>query len=259
MDREPFTSVHELLQWSYEGFRVLEKLVTEYVASGPYEMVAELDTATGEYVHKARLTEPFPNTIPLYVFDIVNAQRAALDHAIFASGLMLLGRNPERTKFPFEKDDATALKDIKKNKREIDPDIVQVALSCLRSDDAYRTLRKLNQVRNMKHHRVVAPTSLAIYHLHVSDAVFGATDDGWGMHLQPATWDGAKGELSIFRSGVIEQHREINIIVNIHFGDDTDFSGQSVLDALIRSGKKALEVIEHIEAETKAILAKRAS
>ena len=265
---QPFQSVWELSIWSYEHVLKIEKLVKEFSASKPYELVSDVDIVSGEYVHKVRLIKPLPTEIALLTFDAIHALRAVLDQAIFASGCVLLGREPTGTKFPFGVDREAARKDAYRKKSEADPDIIEAALDCEPFDVGDRLLRKLNELRNMKHHRMLAAASLRAGSLTVQGGTFVSRSYYPALTIGNGTsqtgrsnpvWNSATQELILFRSGSIERKPHVDVEVVVSFGDETPFEGERIMSVLLSIGRKIEHALSAIEAKTNQLAQARAT
>jgi hypothetical protein len=97
-----------------------------------------------------------PNDIRLATRDVLNDLRAALDHMAFACAV-----NPDAksSQFPFAKTKANLEGVIKRNCRDIRPEIVEVmaAHRPYGDEDGDKLLYALNNVRNFNNHRLLQP------------------------------------------------------------------------------------------------------
>ncbi|EAT07524.1 hypothetical protein NYF14_16565 [Sphingobium sp. 10 DY56-G10] len=248
---DPFISPRQLFAWADHNFINIKRRLKSFDEERPYTYIVEQDAETGEYIHKVRLLKSIPPEISLLTFDVVNALRASLDQSIFASGVVLLGREPNGTKFPFGADETEARKDAYRKRSEADPEIIDRVLSFQPYNAGDRLLFNLNKLRNMKHHRIIAPVLVQTGSIKVTGGTFVSDGPFAAMSMNNAVeWDASKNELTLFRTGTPKSQYEIEIGVRISFTDRTAFPNSDALTVLHDLFHKVQSVLVAIEEET---------
>jgi hypothetical protein len=255
-----FDSTVQLHQWAHEHLIFAESIVKSFVMCNPYIRIIDIDPETGQHIHKIRLTEEIPPSVALHTFDLINALRACLDYAIYASSVVLVCPDPKNTKFPFGSNVEGARNNglffgapSKPKRRDTDPAIIERVIKFQPYTGGDRFLTGLNTIRNMKHHRILAPVILSAPHLRVSGGRFVGRGPFPAVSTSMPIWDAGKNELELFRSGTPETNYNLEVTVDITFGQGTPFAGASAITVLTRIFNKVGEVLAAVEAETMSI------
>lgn len=150
-----------LISRAWEHFNQFDELQRIFVAEAPKGIFAEVDSDTGHIFGKVKVPD-LDQRMPLLIFDLVNALRSALDHAVFDSARVLGGSpNPRDTKFPFGLTAEEARKNLDRYKAtEVPLAMRPFLLSFGPHKGGKNNLWELNQLRNQKIHRILQPMAL---------------------------------------------------------------------------------------------------
>lgn len=159
-DFAPFQSPKLLVERSRFHLRNFEVKEGSYFDRKPYVMTQEDDSQRNSKFFKFKFTRPIPVELSVVAFDAINCIRSALDHAVFDAAVQVSGRpDPKATKFPFGNDAASAEKDLQRKHSEIPESLVPLLLSFEPFKNGRNALWELNDLRNQKIHRMLAPAA----------------------------------------------------------------------------------------------------
>ncbi|MET3692330.1 hypothetical protein [Methylobacterium goesingense] len=230
-----------------------------FTDSDPYEIILEHDEDRGDYVHKARIVRAPISDFSVLLYEAVNAFRSCLDHSIYASTRVLLGREPERPdllEFPFGRDEKDARRKIRP-KSEADPEIIELAMSFRPYVGGDDLLYSLDKMRNIKSHRTLIDCALDVKGL----TVIGGTFVSAGPHPALSTfrpfWDHSKKELVLFRSGQPVSEYNVEISTRVVFSQASPSPGEDIYRRLYAIMRKVQGILVIIEAETDRIVRSR--
>src|SRR5436190_127055 len=101
---DPLVSARYMLKHARLRIDEAEGVARGFTQSNPYKPVVEPDADGTNDIHKIKLRIPFPEKLHGIVFDVVNALRAALDHAGYAVAVAANPTKGSNAHFPFGKD-----------------------------------------------------------------------------------------------------------------------------------------------------------
>ena len=261
----PFQSPLELFAWSKHHFDILSANVTFWAERTPKVRITDFNPDTGETIYKFRFGGPLPWQIGAMAFDIAHTQRATLDHLMYASAIAINGSEPKKTKFPFGDetlesaiDNIRGVNGSRRRKRRTPrtqpkphPNhrmIIAAALRFKPYKTGERDLWALNQIRNMKHHRLLTPTAVMSQHILIQNGIFV----GGGIGLSPE-WDRSSNELTYLRTTATFSHHDSEITPAVAFDESTIVGGRLVTEFFSRTGVLVQNIFKTIERKTHEI------
>ena len=243
---DPFDSPKFLVQWAAHHLHKFNATEESFIASVPAAKVVEKNEGEEFFTHKIRLLAQISPAPALLAFDILNALRSALDHAMYASVVALTGKEPTNSKFPFGDTEEKALTDVgRKGKNPCDPNIIQRALKFKPwRDNGNEPLWAINALRNIKNHQ-----NLIDVQLYPSETIIS---DGYvkGFIWTTPYYDSEKRELIYMRTWERDHSTNINCGVCFVFGAKSKLPGRScrsIFDDMVRVTQ---EIVLGLEAET---------
>lgn len=128
---------------------------------------------------------PVPQDMKQIVFDLTNNLRSALDHAVYASTVLITGEDRNNTKFPIGDTAKDAQDDAKRKCRGVPPEMLDFLLALETHRDGNPIVWGLNKLRNTKSHRVLVPMGSVV-------SLAGVGDPTPGTSMKPE-WDSDTG------------------------------------------------------------------
>jgi hypothetical protein len=253
MPDDPFDSPRAVLQRARDHIDDLEARIKAFFDRKPYARVIDFDREASQQVHKIRLTAKIPGNLAVITKDVLSNLRDALDHAVYASAVMLGNKSPQKTGFPFAYDAAGVHN--KLNKELIDvPSAIRSLLEALRPHKGGdETLWGLNAVRNTKTHKMLVPLGAA--------SISGSTEVITGQVIGPTRmgyhrWDASKNEVEYMRLGPgSEVYYKFTASFDVLFGNVEVFGGRQATSTLRVVANEVERILGAIEAETRRVLA----
>jgi hypothetical protein len=224
----------------------LKAQIIAYVQRKPYRLVLETDTPEkpDEKSVVVRVSEPIPCDFPAYIGDAIHNLRASLD--LLACELVRLsGKSDKSVYFPFAESGQDL--EIMIKKRRIDraaPDVVDI----IRALKPYRggndALRALHDLDIMDKHSLLIPVAyyvgepgaVIIGHNRVHTSWF-PLEDGYKPAAITGVWPGN-----------IEFNPDIDLPVEICFGNGQPFDGEPVVATLYKLVRLTDGIIQTLEA-----------
>jgi hypothetical protein len=236
-----FTSARLKIKRADRHLQELMLTVMTFLKTDFAVILAEEDSETGTYTIKIDLTSPYPPEIPTIIGDAIHNLRTALDHIVtqFTDpksnwiGLpMAEGRS-----------DVKALRSFRFI-RERNPYFPAFILDEIQPYAGGKfKLWEIGQLDNIDKHRLLIPTRNVTSLLNVD------IEDEYGNRFRDRHITLDHGRLVGLASGLgcIKIHNKAETAVNILFGDDTPFPGQSIFGTLTYLPQLLLEAIEALE------------
>lgn len=253
----PFIGANDMLAWSRQHLEHLNSSVAIWSERTTKTPITDVNPQTGRHLHKLHLSEALPWYFPLMTFDIVNAQRACLDHLMYGSAVALGVIDPQNTKFPFGDTKEKAEADPRRKRSENDQAIIDLALTFKPYEAGDHTLWALNKIRNLKHHRFLVPTAVTAQSVSIKNTIAVCRGGETGFELISPSWDGTKNELTYMETAPTLGNDNPEISISVAFADGTHFERQLVSRVLHATGRKIQEICMAIEAETVRLAAER--
>ena len=235
----------------------LDARLREYLATDPWECIAEPNPSTGKDIHKLRLTTPLPQDIPPIARDAIINLRDALDHMVYASAVALgAPKETKKTKFPF----AESLYDLRRQMGRNDYEHIPPELFLIiewskpSRHDGDKVFWAFNELRNIKVHRTLRSFTVVFTNQHY----YGGRFVGTGIKFLDQVWDGVKNEMPYMEttSGAEFSYRA-NLNPAITLADFEFLNKRLAVDLLVDIRGKICEIGEKIENETNRLLASR--
>lgn len=238
-----------------EHIKDAETRINSFFSGKPYIRVVDEDVQTGEQAHKIRLTQKLPANIRGIVKDASSNLRDALDHAVYANAVALIGGDPSDTGFPFANDEAGVLGELNGRRLRGNPTEIRPLLAGFKPYPAGNALLcALNRVRNPNTHRAVVPVGTAAIgtSLQLNGTVKGPAQIGMNR------WDASKNEVTYLIVGIgSDLQYNVTASFDIVFGEVDLVAGQPVIPTLSAIAGEVERVVLAIEAETERILGAR--
>ena len=223
-----------------ENFRIESK---RYLNNDPFARVAELDSRTGETVHKLKLARPIPSQLETLASDAVYNLRSTLDQIGYAVSIAAGGRG-KSTYFPFGDTPSEVKSRGTTSSKEIPHQIFTLMESFQPHLGGNDLLWSLNKIGNTDKHRFLVPTVIAT-EVQSLDVISTA-----GPFRMPANlvWDSEKNEMELARTMANTKFQfDVNFSIFISFGEVQVVMGApafEVLDALARVVESILMAVE---------------
>ncbi|RWN51902.1 hypothetical protein [Mesorhizobium sp.] len=251
-----FESAKLQIERGREHIKDAETRIKAFFSREPYATVVDKDAQTGQQSHKIRLTEKLPPNVRGIVKDASSNLRDALDHAVYANAVALIGGDPSDTGFPFANDDAGVTGELNGRRLRGNPVEIRPLLASFKPYPAgNQLLCALNRVRNPNTHRVIVPIGAAAIG---AEFKFGEEIRG-PVQIGINHWDASKNEVTYLIAGAGSKVQyEVKASFNVVFGEVDLVAGQPVIATLYAIASETERVILAIEAETARILRDRA-
>jgi hypothetical protein len=210
---------------------------------------AQMGGTDGEILIKINVA--VPAVMKQIVFDITNNLRSALDHAVFASALLLTGQELDNTKFPFGDTEKDAFDDARRRAKNVPPAVVALLLSFGPYRYGNPVLYGLNKLRNTKSHRVLVPMAASAEMTSAGEATEGSTAE--------YEWDQATGRLKVSLQrepgvpmGAVLHTFRLELLIGTGI-----FRGEPAPAVFERMFSEVERVVSGIEAETVRLMEER--
>ncbi|MGD9540643.1 hypothetical protein [Methylocystis sp.] len=225
------------------------KAHSQFLDRKPYLRASEMNPHTREQLLKLRFTKEIPPELPCIAFDAINCLRSALDHSVYDASRVIKQADVRFTKFPVGKTRDEAENEFSKPNRAIDvPPCIRDYILDFKpyKEGGNRLLWGLNEIRNAKIHRTLAPVGGIIDGLGISNGYIGTM-------VTLSEWDAEKNELTY---ASIQECRDLQlqVSVDIAFAQSTEMARIPVIGALRDVSSIVASVIDGLEAETARIL-----
>ena len=252
---DPFDSPYQMLAWSEHHFKILHANIAKWSESARREQFVENEPITGNMLHKIRIYDPIPWYVPLIAFDCINSQRAALDLVIYAASVRLKTKEPKSTKFPFGSDFTNARNRALPKGSDAIEEIIDKALDFKPYEkDGDPVLYGLNQIRNIKHHRFLAPAAATASTIIEGDIVIN--DSNVGIDSRQF-WVPGLNELTFMTTGKLLKEVKITTRLTLAIADGMPLQGQPILSLLNDTGGKVAKILDAIKAEAERMAIER--
>jgi hypothetical protein len=245
VDKDEFASSKALLKRAQRHHYDFNQVSHDYLGSpGKVKLLKEPTSLRGEELWKIRFPEGIPLEISCIVFDAISGLRAALDHAVFSAASVIHGvPEPEKTKFPFGKTLADIENEFKENGKGIPAEVRNLILGFKPCKDGDKILWGMNDIRNSKIHRTLAPLATV-------GSSFGIGGSGrLGAFESLNEWDSNKMELTYARAKDVSPNVRIDVSFGLAFGPTTALPSYSVDRTLQHVAEVVGKVIVALEAE----------
>lgn len=256
---EAFDGTSRLFSRADQHVKSIRDALEAFSKARPYVRVVDFDPNRGDYAHKIKLIEEPEEDIGLLVFEASNALRSSLDHAIFASTRVLLGREPTRPElleFPFGRDEEGARSKLRSG-NETDPKIFELAMSFKPYEGGDSLLMGLNKLRNIKNHRTLLEFAIALGSMTLSGGHFVSTGPHPALSLGQSEWDRSKKELTLFRAGEAKSDYDLDVAVKVVFNDASPFPGRDVYEQMCDLLRTVRRILVAIDDETERLIGSR--
>jgi hypothetical protein len=249
-----FGSPRLLIADAHLDIQNLNLAVRDFFRKYPPLLSVYFDPEKGLYVHTARFPKALAENLPVLIRRIAGSLRSALDQAVYASALVLDGKNPSATKFPFADTRQQLDREIRRKCIDVAPEIAEL----LRQFRPYRDggnelLWSLNRLRNVNEHRMLVP---AIMGGGVSFPFEAADKRLHGVLIPPSSgrrWDGANNVLTFDSPAAIEAGSKYKPIGFIAFAAPDCVAGRPVIHTLYDFSRITETCVESIELETRRL------
>jgi len=251
-----FESPRALIQRARELIEDAAFKIKAFFDGRPYTRLVETDPFTGQDVHKVRLTATLPGNIRPIIKDAAGNLRDALDHAVYACAVYLVGGEPDNTGFPFAGDAKGVEGELGSDRLRGNPLEIRPCLASFQPYPAGNGLIcGLNRIRNPNTHRVLVPVGsvAAVPQSYVKFALWGGgLGGGGGGGFRPGgRWDAIKNEIELVRVGRGTQiNIEVTVAFSVSFGDVKILAGREVIGTLLAIASEVERIVAAIEAET---------
>lgn len=252
----PFDSPRLLVEDALEDIASLKEGVGAFVGKDNWSLVHERHPENGHHIFKMRFKSDVPPKLTVRVYGAARSLRDALDHAIYASALIVLGKEPERTKFLLAPTLGDIKNDIKRGKcRDVHEDIIAFMLALEPHEAGNKSLATLNKLRNKTTHRILSPA-------HLSTGGFGlsVTGDTYiGRMSSLSEWSATRRTLTVGEISA-DSTVEGNIVPTaaVILNPSLGLGRTPVVHALTTIAGEVERIVVGIEAETARIIAARA-
>lgn len=253
---DPFDSPYQMLAWSEHHFKILYSNITQWSESARREQFVEDEPGTGNMLHKIRIYDPIPWYVPLIAFDCINSQRAALDLVIYAASVRLGIKEPKSTKFPFGSDYKNARNRALPKGSDAIEEIIDKALDFKPyEEDGDPILYGLNQIRNIKHHRFLAPSAAKPSTVVVTgDIVINGGSVAVGTRT---SWVPELSELTFMTTGKMLSQTDIAVTLSLAIAEGMPLQEEPILPLLYDTGTKVAKILDAIKAEAERMAIER--
>lgn len=199
-----------------------------------------------------RPAHPLPADFKQIAFDVVSNLRSALDHAVYASAVQLLGGEPASTKFPFGDSPDEARGEVKRRLKHLPVALTEYLLAFQPYPTGNRLLWALNKLRNTKSHRLLVPMIA-----NLAPTTIGESEPG--LITEQPTWDPHTGILKMpFQPSSTAPASMVAISIGIEIQIGTGaFLGEPAIALFDRLLGEVERVVSGIEAETARLLSER--
>jgi len=242
--KNPFEDPKELIDRAHQHISDVEAHIRAFFDGKPFALEVEPDGDTGYEVHKVRLTDQLPLRAAGIAKDVFSNLRDALDHAVYASAVVVCGNAPTKTGFPFAEDAAAVHKKLNTKLTDVPPEIRTFLEQLCPHSNGNQLLWGLNRTRNIETHRVLVP--LIAVSLGNSLRLRGETKGG---HVS-SVWDAAGQEVEFLRvrigSGVQYEH---SITSDVVFADVDVLGGEPAITTLYALADEVAAIVVGVEAE----------
>ncbi len=254
----PFDSPHALLRRSLEHVDEMEARFNTFLHRDPCKRFVKHDPETNEHLHGVQFVEPIPNTVTVVAYDAVNALRSTLDHAVYASAVMLGHEDVTTTKFPFG-DSADGVKSdaVKRKKNGTIASACHpveemrdylVALHPHPEKGGNADIWALNKLRNVVNHRKLVRLGVQIGDMTISRGVFS---DGIRLDRK---WNATRDEFIYARTPSAAQSRHyLSVTAFLEIGETPFLGGKPATATFYNLAQMIEGIVVGIERETRRI------
>lgn len=255
---DQFESPRALLKRGREQIEEAGQLIRSFFERKPYTRVIDIDRETAQEVHKVRLTANIPGAVRVAVKDASSNLRDALDHAIYAAAVCLVGGDPDNTGFPFARDAAGVQGELNGPRLKGNPPELRPLLASFEPHEGgNKLLCGLNRIRNPNTHRILVPVGSA--GMAPESFMRKATITG-GFKFGYSQWDAAKNEIEYLRVGLGSKYDyEVKVAFFVQFGDVPILGGMELIRTLHAIAGEVERVVEGIENETARLVRERSA
>jgi hypothetical protein len=223
MTAHPFHSPWSRLARAKENLAKLENGIKAFAERHPNASVIEPDPSGEWYLHKVKMTEALPTEFTHLTIEIVEALRAALDQAGYATAVISGNQRRKETYFPFAESGAGLATVIAGRCKDLPSDIV----SLFRSFQPYKggndTLWALNRMAANAKHTLLVPIGTSVYGMRISRFIASGH-----VKLISPRWDSAKNEMIFARAAAMaELNYNLDFSFFVAFGNVPDSGWQA--------------------------------
>lgn len=250
-----FSSAHALLRRANYHIDEFESGAKAFVGKNPYTLIDDYNPDTGLIDCKIRVTQEIPDYLAIDAFEIVNALRSCLDHAVYDAVIIMTGNaSPKYTKFPFGKTKEDVERDLQRKNSQIPDCFGKFLIDFQPYEGGNPVLADLNEVRNGKIHRTLTPNVLASQGIGIGSGYVEEIH----FHSILSEWNSAKQELTYMRlEKPAKGQFQLNVTIAIAMGEGTAQSGKTALEFFRASFGEVTRIVSAVEAETTRIIASR--
>lgn len=248
--KRPFDSPRLLIDEAEEYITRIETGAKAFIYNQGNTGGIDVHPKTREKLLYVQFPTDIPTRISMDVRVAARELRDALDHAVYASAVTLLGGDPKRTKFLVADEASGISDDIKRGRcKDVHEEIIAIMVNEAAHKTGNRTLWALNNLRNNNTHKVV---SLANTGAHGFDIVNGTMD---GTISTMSEWRSTRRRLYFVRFSPdskfdFQASPTIDICLQKVYG----FGDEPVTEVLRRALGHVRRIVEEIEAATSRIL-----
>jgi hypothetical protein len=162
MKTEAFLDAKAQIEGAEAQIHEVEANITEFIKSGPYELVAKRDHEAGIDIWRYRLREQLPRRVRVVIRQVLINLRAPLDHLAHELAIQYSGKATRQTAFPFGRTKSAFERELPKKTEKMSPAAVKLICDCepyptssdyFGGNDILFALHELN--RADKHFRLV--------------------------------------------------------------------------------------------------------
>jgi hypothetical protein len=244
-----FYSAKRRIARAKEHIRVFETTMDSFFASEPYACVTEIDPQTGYDQLKVKLTRPLPDALTDLAVEAIEALRASLDQAPYATAIAAGHAHPKYACFPIAPDAVQIDRVIAGRCKQIPKDIIAFFRSLEPYEGGNDLIFALNEACNTSKHRLLRPLGTAVGGSAVAQFVVHAS----GGLLMPR-WDSARNELvvaSFSSDSDIDYDGSVSFFVV--FGDVKVIRGKDAFSTLNAMASEVEGIVSATEAEARRL------
>jgi len=248
---DPFLSPRTLLDRAGEHAEEMDRRIISYLKAHPIERRVKLEFKSRQYFHSAKFADLAGSNASVVVMDVVNALRSALDHAVYASSVVLEMPDPRNTKFPF----GDTLDRLKGDAAKCHPlaEMRDYLIGLKGHKDAGGDVELwcLNKLRNVKNHRALLGLRVTPHNVTISRGQFSGPVQAIGE------WNAAGDEYTYLRlSAPPIKDYELTIAPSIQFCGIPELERFAAMGWLPHMRARVAEIVTGIENKTAEIIAK---
>ena len=207
---------------------------------------------------RAQFGAPVGDVIAPIIFDLFNAFRSALDHAVYAATVSVTKKpKPRSTKFPFGETEAGARSEFGRGAADVPLELqdVLVASQPFRLDGTDNLLWSFNKIRNRGVHRLIEPTIPGLNSIEIGpSSIHRALRISWKLAISNQ-WDEKNNALELVRVRDATNDLNVRVSLALAFGAETELAGKQLRQILPMIKVKVQSIVDQIAKKTNELVA----